>query len=108
MVTVDILILFRRISVRIRQGGNEYGKKDEPKGVFEGIGDDRGNAIHSAKYHFSRGTENDPATDTSTWRWQSSNAVIVEKKVFERIQSENFARRGSIKSPMGGLRDQSA
>ena len=59
------------------------------------------------QYLFSRRTEIDSAPDASTWWWQSSNATIVEKEVFERIQPQTFAQRGSFKSPVGRLRDQS-
>jgi hypothetical protein len=107
-VTFDTLILLRRISANIQQGGNGYGKEDESKGVFEGVSSDRCNSIHGPHYHFSTRTETDSATNASTWWWQSSNAVIVEKEVFTAIQPRTFARRGSFKSPVGGLRDQSA
>jgi hypothetical protein len=53
-VTFDTLILLRRISANIQQGGNDYGKEDESKGVFEGISRDRNNSIHGPQYHFSR------------------------------------------------------
>jgi hypothetical protein len=107
-VTIDFLILFRRVSANTQQGGNVYGKEDESKGVFEGNGNDRCHSIHGPQYHFSRRTETDSASDASTWWWQSSNAVIVEKKVFKAIQPRTLVRRGSFKSPVGWLRDQSS
>jgi hypothetical protein len=66
-VTIDFLILFRRVSANTQQGGNSYGKEDESKGVFESISSDRSNSVHGLQYHFSRRTEIDSGSDASTW-----------------------------------------